>query len=423
MCSDTTRKRHISLVAEELDSQRLVIFVGAGCSISAGLPSWKELIDDILRKYSIKTKETHLIRLATRLERELSPLKFREEISKRLRLKPETATHLHDELVSLDVNLFVTTNYDHLLDDAFKKYGHSPRIVYKDEDLPSIDPTQKTIVKLHGDIDSPSSLVITSTDYARYKTRHRGFVDWLRGTLSRYSILFLGTSFDDPRVVEVDDDVVNLFDSFRRSPFIVLKAPAPSSENEDSYKIELSDFEAMKEDFHDRGFLVISVQDYSEVQGIIKDIRTEAIGRKLRRDPSDLETRYLLQSDRLGNLEKELTHLLDQKTLELCQSVRTRGQFPTLGILQERVETLIRHLEERKDGLSLESQMEGWLTATDAFLVSAKKTDVIRARRLYEKADSAFRKIPDPESGKNDKRGSGQSCCSVKEESKKHFHL
>jgi hypothetical protein len=137
------RNRYISLLADEIIEKRLAVFVGAGCSMSLGLPSWVDLIEGLLEKYNIKSKERDVFRLASRLERDLGPLKFREKIAARLRVNEIGKSDLHDALVNLDTNLFITTNYDTLLEDYFKLKGISPFIIVNPKDIPSIAPSQQ----------------------------------------------------------------------------------------------------------------------------------------------------------------------------------------------------------------------------------------------------------------------------------------
>ena len=272
--------RAISLLAEEINKRRMAIFIGAGCSISAGLPSWKDLIDGLLKDYQIQTKDTNLLRLASGLERKIGPLSFREKIAERLISRPDTITSLHDNIVSLDVNLFITTNYDHLLEDAFRKYGFSPHVIINDKDINTIDPTRKTIVKLHGDIDSLTSLVITSKDYKGFKSDHKEFMDWFNGEVSYKTILFLGTSFDDPRLKEMDEHVLGLFDDFRRQPFIFLKTPENQKSN-DQFDIDLADFEALCEWFiKDHGFFVVPIEKYDEIEDSLRELQKKALEKK-----------------------------------------------------------------------------------------------------------------------------------------------
>jgi len=61
MGKDIERRKAVTILAEEINNKRLVIFIGAGCSISGGLPTWKDLINELLEKYHIKTLDTDLL--------------------------------------------------------------------------------------------------------------------------------------------------------------------------------------------------------------------------------------------------------------------------------------------------------------------------------------------------------------------------
>ncbi|MEA1992010.1 MAG: SIR2 family protein [Thermodesulfobacteriota bacterium] len=392
MEKEAVKQRAISILSDEIVKNRLIVFVGAGCSLSAGLPSWRELVDSLLKEYHIETKDTDLLRLASRIEREVGKLKLRESIAERLRTRPEIESPLHDKLVRLDVNLFVTTNYDHLLEDTFRKSGYSPMVITDDKDVPAIDLGKKTIVKLHGDMDSASSMVISKPDYTRYKTSHKGFVEWLNATVAQNTMLFLGTSFDDPRLNDADDHVLELFGDFRRQPFILLKRPQKrDSAPEGDFEIDLADLEARCEDFRDRGFFVVPIDQYDEIPDILQDVQTKALERKRQSDMSGFESGRILQADHLAALEKNLRGLLDEKTLQLSEHVLGKGRLPTFLVMAERAEALITHLENAPlNKLSPEARLEGYLTLADAFLNSNKQEDMNRTRQYYERANAAY---------------------------------
>jgi len=75
----------ISYIADEVVNKRLTIFVGAGCYISEGLPSWGDLIHNIRKEFKIKTFEKDLLTMATLLEKKIGYLPFREKIISRLK--------------------------------------------------------------------------------------------------------------------------------------------------------------------------------------------------------------------------------------------------------------------------------------------------------------------------------------------------
>ena len=393
MEKDSAKQRAISILSEEIVKNRLVIFIGAGCSVSDGLPSWKELIHDLLKQYNIETKETDPLRLATRIERDAGKLRLCKSIADRLQTRPDTKSLLHNSIVRLSVNLFITTNYDHLLEDSFRENGFSPMVISRDKDLSSIDPGKKTIVKLHGDIDAVSSMVISKMDYRRYKTIHKGFVEWLNAVMTRDTVLFLGTSFDDPRLNDADDHILEFFGDFRRQPFILLKQPQKddSIPNAD-FEIDLSDFEARCEDFRDRNFSVVAIDSYDEIPGFLQEVQTKALEKKRQDDLSGFDARHILQADHVAALEKNMRDLLNDKTLQLSKYVLGKGRKPTFLVMADRAEKLIAYLENPPGKLSPEDQMEGYLTLADVFLSSSKQKHIALARQYYERANAAYDK-------------------------------
>jgi NAD-dependent SIR2 family protein deacetylase len=146
--ANAERERLTTLLGEELHRKRLALFLGAGCSVAAGLPSWNDLIFNLLNKYGIRSADHDLLRLATRLEKHLGAGKLRESVVETLSSLAQPNTILYEALASLDVNLYITTNYDHLLEEVLAKQGIPAKKVYRDQDLPSIDFTQKVILKL-----------------------------------------------------------------------------------------------------------------------------------------------------------------------------------------------------------------------------------------------------------------------------------
>jgi hypothetical protein len=298
--ADAERDRLLALLGEELHKKRLAVFMGAGCSAAAGLPTWNDLIFSLLEKYQIRTEDKDLLRLGTRLERLLGASRFRELVVDALSPVTLPDTTLYDALMHLDANLYVTTNYDNLFEEVLIKRGMLAKKVYRDEDLPSIDPTQKAIVKLHGDIDSPSSLILTSADYARFPTDHKGLKDWLNSIVSQYTIIFVGTSFDDPRLKDADSYVLALFGQFRRPPFIFMRVPhMDDSQTQEDYETALDDFVALCDDFRLRDFHLLIVEDFEHIPLFLQKIRDRAVEIKLKAEPQSFQTARFLEATTL----------------------------------------------------------------------------------------------------------------------------
>jgi tetratricopeptide (TPR) repeat protein len=380
----------VALLAEEMSKRRLQVFVGAGCSKAAGLPSWKEMIDEIAKECNIRTKDTDLIRLASRLEKEVGVLKFREKVIEKLVTHPDVSTSLLDLLVSLDVNTFITTNYDHLLETSFARGGYAPRVISDDRDLPSIDPTQKTVVKLHGDINSPSSLVINSRDYISYSSNHRAFVEWLNVNAAQNTILFIGSSFEDPRLKSADEHVLNLFSGFRREAFIFLKTPESVGKDQIDYEVEVSDFDALCENFKERGVSVIRVESYKDIEEILHDVYLKCLEIRKEREPSNLQIKLLMQSEHMERTGKDLTKLLHEKTDGLCESVISAMRASNSEQLSKSLSKLIEYLESPGAKIPDDALIKGLFTAIDGLLENSTDTSLNKAELYCNKLSSSI---------------------------------
>jgi len=382
----------VTILTGEILKNRLIIFIGAGCSMAVGLPSWKELLEALIEKYRIQTKETNLLKLASRIERTIGRSNLVDEISDSCRVQKNEGPSVHELLTDLGVNLFITTNYDHLVENAFRKKGIEPHIVHNDMDLPIINSTAKTIVKLHGDIDSPSSLVCTEKDYRQYKSNHRGFVEWLKARSTELTILFLGTSFDDPRLVEADDHVIEYFGDHRRNHVIVLKKPKRViGEDIDEFEAELDDFEDRCRSFEsERGFLVLAVQEYSEIEDLLRKIKDRVLlARVEEKKRSDgIADLYRMQVDQYEMLDRKFSEHVDITVQELCSEIAGPGCFPSFSKAKPKIELLLKRLQNPPHRLSPETIVHGYLTLVDAFAATGRPEDLSKASELLEQAIS-----------------------------------
>jgi hypothetical protein len=119
--------------------------------MSAGLPGWAELLDEMRRDLGIETKESDLLRIAWRIEQKMGVLPFRQAVARRLSSIKAGRSDFLDALANLPVNVYMTTNYDHLLDESLHLSWGEVHVVSRDLDISSINPSRKTVVKLHGD--------------------------------------------------------------------------------------------------------------------------------------------------------------------------------------------------------------------------------------------------------------------------------
>lgn len=118
-------------------------------------------------------------------------------------------TPSHAALVRLDLPLLFTTNYDELIESAYLKAGVDMRVSRSEEEFKAhrTQRPRRHLVKLHGSIDQPDSIVLTRSDYAQARSGRKEMLDRLRSELADGSFLFVGFSLSDPNFNAIHDDL------------------------------------------------------------------------------------------------------------------------------------------------------------------------------------------------------------------------
>src|SRR5271170_3898914 len=242
-------------LAERIAREEVVLYVGAGASASAGYKGWSDFLE-VLRKRA-ETQMTNYGQAALRY--------FNEQLIKKDK-SLEAADWLHkalgQDLQEIVVNEFgpanyrspsvihhylarfpsglvITTNYDDLLDQAFKKAGRRPfRWTWRNTDnvvrqLKSLNTKQPGILHLHGHTDDPESIVLTGSQYAAEMHKHKPVGELLSWLLATRTFLFIGASFNDPDLVYLlQQNVAKYGNSLRRHYALVpyTEVPGPRKE-------------------------------------------------------------------------------------------------------------------------------------------------------------------------------------------------
>jgi predicted regulator of amino acid metabolism with ACT domain len=208
----------ISELINKIDSTNLSIFLGAGMSRDAGLPSWKVLFKDVAKQVGIiidkddeenKDKNIDYYQIAQYCENKLGKADLRNKINKLLSKADYEKSNSVKSVVELPADSYWTTNFDRVLDRALEnKYQIHPNIIYRDCDLTkSQAKTVRTIYKMNGHIDDQASWVLTKRDLERYCEEHEAMLTFFKRELVINTFLFLGYSFTDTLVLSALRDV------------------------------------------------------------------------------------------------------------------------------------------------------------------------------------------------------------------------
>lgn len=207
-------------VMRALTARKLVFFMGAGISADSDLPAWRVLLEerigipaDFVRDEYLKNDNLTLGELASRIVGRDTL----QEILKNIYINSKSGpTSTHYCLAALDLPIYVTTNYDMLFEDAWKKlHGRDIFVVCNSGDMSKADysTAQHKLFKIHGTANRPDEmLVLTRSDYRRHYRSNFGMFSHLQVVLQERPTVFVGFSHTDPEVGRLIDDVIFHFE-------------------------------------------------------------------------------------------------------------------------------------------------------------------------------------------------------------------
>lgn len=185
----------------------LVLFIGAGISRLAGLPSWDGFADKIIDQLKINPYQKQLLRTLRDPRKRLSIADIladsRDSFDFDVVLKKNETTDVYSQLNKFEC-AFVTTNFDRLiLPDVSKNRDINSWCYYQSKDILSANlDAPGTVIHLHGCVDSPTSMVITTQDYLRHYSEKSWPRKFLRTLFSEKTVVFLGYGLEEVEILE-----------------------------------------------------------------------------------------------------------------------------------------------------------------------------------------------------------------------------
>ncbi|MFE3109728.1 SIR2 family protein [Kitasatospora indigofera] len=232
------------------------VLLGAGASISAGMPSAWDVQCDLIRKVAeIEGTEipdtddgpydwyvqryerepaydTLLADLAkTSNERHALLRSYFEadETERENGIKRPAAVHraLARMVASGHIKVIVTLNFDHLIEDALVEAGLKPTIIKRPDDLTGMLPlrlqNQGVVVHLHGDYTDPAGMCNTPEELAEYTPETNQFLDEL---FNKYGLVIAGWSakYDPALGAAIKRCPIQRFTTYWADPFPLSEA-------------------------------------------------------------------------------------------------------------------------------------------------------------------------------------------------------
>jgi NAD-dependent SIR2 family protein deacetylase len=221
----------------------IVPFIGAGLSVECGFPTWKAHL--IQQGRTCGLDAAHVIDLLNNgyyesVIEEIESIGHRDAFiqeTKDVFSKTGRITQTTLRLTELFTDTIITTNYDHILQQAYDT-GEEEKIQLLDTinilDKPDIN--KVTIIKLHGDIRQPARCIISKNQYdVAYGNDSLDLDKPIPRVLSYHyrtsNLLFLGCSLNRDRTMEVFQAVKKqLGDTDRPQHFSLESMPETETE-------------------------------------------------------------------------------------------------------------------------------------------------------------------------------------------------
>ena len=202
-----------------INENRLVIFVGAGVSKNSNIPDWKGLIKEIAKTIEYQEKCTKCKDKTSDCPKEDCKKRFEFSREDYLRIpeyyfhsvnggdeyyqkitdciksdaKPNEIDNLIFDILPQHI---ITTNYDTLLEDSNTINTSLYKVIYNDIDLLS-NVSDRYLIKMHGDINHPETIVLKESDYINFEQTHVLISTFIKSLLINSTFLFLGYSLND----------------------------------------------------------------------------------------------------------------------------------------------------------------------------------------------------------------------------------
>lgn len=232
----------VNQVSEQHRKGQLVLFAGAGVSMSTGLPGLNDILTRLSEEFNIQLNGNIDFSLFTqhcankyddKIIVKHSIRKYLVAAYEKMKKDGVITPQLLDEIRRLRFRSIWTTNYDSLLEDCHKQENLDISSIYQEKYLTTVRESKGGVVyKLHGDLADCNNIVITKSDFEEYNKPL--MLTFLRRELVSNPFLFIGYSFSDHVILnQLAENRKSLEELFQKHYAILLR------DNENSFEQSL----------------------------------------------------------------------------------------------------------------------------------------------------------------------------------------
>jgi len=213
---------------DDIVNGKCLPFIGAGFSLNAKIqnnrqmPNWNQLTK--ILSDDLQTLDTNPLEVSKKYEQRFGRPKLIETISEGLNVNLSSPGDVHKIFVKItSFDLVYTTNFDVLLEDAYKEQGIPFKSIVGPYQFAEFAGHKAVnIIKMHGDVNHSEYMIITQDDYDNFFRRYDAFSIHLSGLLMTRTPLFIGYSLKDPNFLQIKRLIENKMGKAIRKGYVVL---------------------------------------------------------------------------------------------------------------------------------------------------------------------------------------------------------
>lgn len=337
-----SRKAFVKEYVDAIERRTAAVFMGAGMSVAAKYPDWRTLLKEIAEELRLDIeREQDLAGIA---QFHLNRSKQRTKLAQLIRdaFPPaKTVPDSHRILARLPIHFIWTTNYDGLIEQAWKEQNKRLDVKAIDKDLTTDDrDAHGVLYKMHGTAERPAEVVIAKDDYELYVRTRPGFLQRLGSDLSHKTFLFLGLSFTDPNLAHLLASIRATYHEVSRTHYALLRSPQVKGKGKAAKKLydyESNRFGLWIEDLRRYGIEPVTINEYDEIPEILREIESQYarrsifVGGSYPEDGADSEERAFI-----SGVSRAVGRLLGRRGDNLVSGFGlTVGHSSVMGFLEE----------------------------------------------------------------------------------------
>lgn len=214
-CLSGLTKEQLKLLKVSLYSRQAFFWIGSGFSANYGYTSWSGMLKELAAEYEYKNplpenplRAAELLAAAAR-RKDVSEIAFCERVcslleEKRTKVEKPAWARLFAKIAP---DIIVTTNWDQLLENEI--FDGLATVLIRRVGKSQLSRSGRNILKIHGDMSHPESLVFTHSQYNAFQRADNYLSRKVYTLFSEMTPIFLGYSLSDPNVFFLYDEALS----------------------------------------------------------------------------------------------------------------------------------------------------------------------------------------------------------------------